>query len=392
MFTRRRNRLGSNDLCEEQDVPLTERQAAMSRIEALREGRRLVAICNLDRAADPAHLPGLSTQFQDDLKEPLFRVLKETIHRGDRLDVFLYTRGGATNAVWPIAGLLREFDPNFEVLIPFRAHSSGTMLAIASRKMIMTPLAELSPIDPTTANQFNPREPSNQQARLGIAVEDVTSYLEFWKQVFNLEKQDRLTELEKSSLLQPYFLRLSTELHPLALGNVQRVYMQTRVIAKLLLQHHYGSDENKTSRVIDSLTKLYYSHLHMINRKEAEEIFGSDHVLPADNDLANELDLLLRQYEEDFAVRRTFYLGRFMADDPEKSARFIGAVVESAKWSYLYETEIKIRQYLAPPAGIQIQVPPGSTPPLVAGLPRKYEWQVIEQGYRRNTAPRGVTI
>src|SRR5262249_14487735 len=87
-----------------------------------------------------------------------YRVLKETLGDGHGLDVLLYTRGGATNAVWPIAGLLREFDPNFEILIPYRAHSSGTMVALAAKKIVMTPLAELSPIDPTTANQFNPRE------------------------------------------------------------------------------------------------------------------------------------------------------------------------------------------------------------------------------------------
>jgi hypothetical protein len=93
-------------------VPLKDRQALIRKIEKLRDGRKLVAIFNLDRTADQAHLPGLSTQFQEDLKEPLFRVLKESVGREDRLDIFLYTRGGATNAVWPIAGLLREFDAN----------------------------------------------------------------------------------------------------------------------------------------------------------------------------------------------------------------------------------------------------------------------------------------
>jgi hypothetical protein len=221
-------------------VPLSERQEVIRRIERLRGNRRLICMCNLDRPADPGVLPGLSTQFQEDIKEPLFRVLKETIGPKDRLDVFLYTRGGATNAVWPIAGLLREFDPNFEVLVPFRAHSSGTILALAANKIVMTPLAELSPIDPTTANQFNPTEQSNPQARLGIAVEDVTSYQEFWKQVLDFdEKENNLSLEHKYALLQPHMSRLSAEIHPLALGNVHRVYMQIRVLAGLMLAHHY---------------------------------------------------------------------------------------------------------------------------------------------------------
>ncbi len=82
-------------------MPLKDRQAVMRKIEKLRGKRRLVAICNFDRASDPSSLPGLSTPFQEDMKEPLFRVLKETLKGAGELDVFLYTRGGATNAVWP---------------------------------------------------------------------------------------------------------------------------------------------------------------------------------------------------------------------------------------------------------------------------------------------------
>jgi hypothetical protein len=129
----------------------------------------------------------------------------------------------------------------------------------------------------------------------------------------------------------------------------------------------------------------------MINRHEARNILTPDHVELTDDALASAMDRLLRQYENDFAMRRSFFLGRYMGDDTEKSARFIGAVVESSKWSYLYETDIKIRQYLVPPTGIQVQVPPGTVAPLVPGLPRQYEWQVMEQGWRRNIAPKGVT-
>jgi ClpP class serine protease len=123
--------------------------------------------------------------------------LKETLNTGDKLDVLLYTRGGATNAVWPIVSLLREFDSNFEVLVPYRAHSSGTMLTLAAKKIVMTRLAELSPIDPTTANQFNPQL---DKQLLGIAVEDVTAYKEFWQSAV----ASGLPAEKAAPLLQPY--------------------------------------------------------------------------------------------------------------------------------------------------------------------------------------------
>ena len=207
-------------------MPLKDRQAVMQKVEKLRGKRRLVAICNFDRASDPSSLPGLSIQFQEDMKEPLFRVLKETLKGAGELDVFLYTRGGATNAVWPIVSLIREFDPDFEVLIPYRAHSSGTMLALAARKMVMTNLSELSPIDPTTANQFNPRDAVNTQAMLGIAVEDVTAYQEFWKGVIDFKRDDGVSADNKFATFHSHMNRLATEIHPLALGNVHRSYRQ----------------------------------------------------------------------------------------------------------------------------------------------------------------------
>ena len=45
---------------------------------------------------------------------------------------------------------------------------------MAAKRIVMTRLAELSPIDPTTGNQFNPVDGKGN--RLGISVEDVRAY------------------------------------------------------------------------------------------------------------------------------------------------------------------------------------------------------------------------
>lgn len=257
------------------------------------------------------HTAEPSFLFQEDMKEPLYRVLKESLKGGGQVDLFLYTRGGDTNAVWPIASLLREFDPDFEVLVPFRAHSSGTMLALAAKKIVMAPIAELSPIDPTTANQFNPRDPVNQQATLGIGVEDVTAYQDFWKTTLGLDRDEGLTAEQKYTLLQPYFGTLSSGIHPLALGNVHRVYLQIRMLAEMLLRHHYD-DEQKIEDIIDRFTKSYYSHHHMINRSEAKEVLGDDHVDFTDEKLTVAVDGLLRHYENNFGLRHSFNVGQYM--------------------------------------------------------------------------------
>ncbi len=81
-----------------------ERKSLMQAIENLRRGRALISLCNFDRQSNP-ELPGLTMQFDAGLKECLYRILKET-PTGRGIDVFLYTRGGDTNSVWPIACLL----------------------------------------------------------------------------------------------------------------------------------------------------------------------------------------------------------------------------------------------------------------------------------------------
>ena len=115
-----------------------DREKIIRQIEKLRGRRVLVSFCNFDRTSVP-ELPGLNTHFHANVKECLYRVLKES-RCSKGLDLFLYTRGGDTNSVWPIVNLLREFDKDFQVLVPFRAHSAGTMLALAAKKAVMARL------------------------------------------------------------------------------------------------------------------------------------------------------------------------------------------------------------------------------------------------------------
>lgn len=368
-------------------MPFEDRRKLIQRIEALRD-RRLVCLCNFDRQEEPADL-GLNTQFAAELKEPLFRVLKETAVEGKGIDLLIYTRGGDTNAVWPIVCLLREFDADFEVLVPFRCHSSGTLLALGARQIWMGPLAELSPIDPTTGNQFNPSDPARPTSRLGISVEDLTAYQQFVKQTFGLDGQPTTAE-DRQLLLAP-IQELLQKVHPLALGNVHRTQCQIEVLARALLQKHYGGGD-KLDGMIKRLTTSYYSHHHMISRREARDILGEDHVGFADDDFAEALDCLLRQYEDDFGLRQPFILSAFIEDDAEKEARFIGGCVESDAWGYLFETQTKFQQFAAPPQGINIQVPGGQPIPLIPGIPRRYEWKIMNRRWVHNKEPKGVTI
>lgn len=241
----------------------------------------------------------------------------------------------------------------------------------------MTPLAELSPIDPTTGNQFNPQDPAGKH--LGISVEDVQAFNDFIKIQLG----------GKAPKVEPFIGRLVERVHPLALGNVHRVHRQVQRLAREILSLHPVRCRS-VDAAIKTLTSGFDSHLHMIGRRQAAEILGAQ-VMHAPSELSTALDELLRGYEDDFQLRRPFIVKGHLGDTVMKDATFVGGVVESRKWSYLFKTRGRLHQYSALPPNVQVQIPVGQSMPLVPGLPREHRFEILSQAWEHNTTPQGVT-
>src|SRR5215475_12985869 len=94
----------------------------------------------------------------------------EAIGKQERLALVLYTLGGDTNTPWPFVNFLRAYCDELYVLVPFWAHSSGTLIALGADKVYMTRFGTLSPIDPSVTNEFNPQDPTNPDETIQIAV------------------------------------------------------------------------------------------------------------------------------------------------------------------------------------------------------------------------------
>ena len=126
----------------------------------------------------------------------------------------------------------------------------------------MTQSAELSPIDPTVGNQFNPVDPRNPQNVLGISVEDVTAY-------FDLCKGKDVGIKDERNLLEA-LKEMTAKVNPLALGNVQRVYLQIRMLAEKLLSLHLDSkrDAEKIKKIIEALTTKFYSTFMQLQERK----------------------------------------------------------------------------------------------------------------------------
>ena len=128
--------------------------------------------------------------------------------------MFLYTRGGHTLTPNRIVHLLREFCEKLAVLVPFRAHSAGTTLVLGADEIVMGPMGELGPVDPSVANIFNPLidEKDPQKGNIPISVEDLSAYM-------TLIREKGLSD---PNVFSTALKALTDRVHPLALGNVHR--------------------------------------------------------------------------------------------------------------------------------------------------------------------------
>jgi len=349
-----------------------QRRQLINELEVARGSRVLVYVLS-ERETFPPGMPGFATQMAG---EP--HLLAETLLREfdspDKIDVFLMTRGGATESVWPLVNLLRARGNKLGVLVPFRAHSAGTLLCLGADEIVMSDFAELSPIDPTTGNQFNPQDPLNPTNRFGISVEDVTAYFELAKRAAGIEGEDHRLEVLK---------QLTGPVHPLALGNVQRVHMMIRRLARELLGLHLERDDAQFEHITTTLTTTFYSHLHAISRREAQELLGDWVVAPSD-EVSARMQRLFDAYAADLHLMDRYNLPMAIGDQAMINVRAIGGFLETADKSYAYTTDLRVGQRPGIPPGVQVQAMPGQPLPLGPFVQRQFDFGIQRMGWQVN--------
>jgi hypothetical protein len=255
-------------------------------IEGLRESR-VIAYLTSDRqgpfnariAMDV--IPFISKQLQ-------------SIGKIKNIDLFLYSTGGDTMVPWRLVSMIREYCDKFSVLIPYKAHSSATMIALGADEIVMSNLSELSPIDPSTTNVFNPLDPANPQTRIPISVEDVMAYFDLAKNKFGIKGDEELSKIFSK------FIESNPQIHPLALGNVNRIHNLIRILAKRLLKSHKAQlKEDLIEKIVDYFTEKLYSHQYIIGRKEAYEDLGITTIVSANDTISKAMTDLYEEYNKE---------------------------------------------------------------------------------------------
>ncbi len=193
----------------------------------------------------------------------------ETIGKTKRLDLFLNTGGGDTDIPWRIVSLVREFCDEFAVLVPHRAASAGTLIAMGADEIVMSRLGVLGPIDPSRTHPLLPRREGAEEAE-PISVQDMRHAMQFIREAAGGDKEIPYTP----EALAQIFAALFDKIHPLAIGAIEQSYALSKLIGTQCLSTHMDPDTEgaKIKEIVDKLCDDYKSHSYQINRSEARKI------------------------------------------------------------------------------------------------------------------------
>lgn len=342
-------------------------------IERARESKLLVYFCG-DR---PLSAANISTDAIRPMYDHLLALVSDDA-KLSRLDLFLYSIGGRLEAPWRIVTMLREFCNQLCVIVPYKAYSAATLIAIGGDKIVMGRKAELSPIDPTLHVVVPEGAPSPVPLPPEIGVEDISSYLTFIKERGGLTDQHALSQAISI---------LAEKLTAPLLGQIQRAHSHIRLVArKLLALCQPPLDDRQMTTVVEALTEKIFLHGHGIGRKEAAEI-GLPVEEPSPELEPMMWDLYLA-YEKLLKLDTSADpLGYFASEDVDEYIEPAMAVayIESTEKLHTFSGDLVIKRIRKMPAqptiniNLGLQLPPGIQPEAIPQQVQQATQEILKQ-------------
>ena len=221
------------------------------------------------------------------------------------------------------------------------------------------------------AKVFNPQDPQNPQNKIPISVEDVMAYFDLAKNKFGIKNDEELSRVFIK------FVESNPQIHPLALGNVNRIHNLIRVLAKRLLKSHKSPmKEEEINLIVDDFTEKLYSHQYFIGRKEAKEDLGVKSVIFADQNLSNVMTELYEEYKEEMELGKIWNPENELGLNAVQNKKdYKIAYIESAQLSNHFELSV---DYKKQQVNTVQQTPQGPVQ-----IPQEQvAWRIVGQGWK----------
>lgn len=221
--------------------------------------------------------------FAGAIERPFARQFRECVLKNAKKSnalLLLTTVGGSGDAAYQMARCLQEKyrDGSVAVLVDTFCKSAGTLLTLGAKKVIMTDLAELGPLDvqitkpDTIGERTSGLTPS--QSFITLRAEAFLCFEKFFLDI--LERSGyaittRTAALIAANVTAGLYRPIYAQIDPMRLGEFQRAVQ---------IAMEYGKRLDSWSRNLKngSLTRLiagYPSHEFVIDKREAETLFNN---------------------------------------------------------------------------------------------------------------------
>jgi ATP-dependent protease ClpP protease subunit len=178
--------------------------------------------------------PGISSEITDEDKIGFMSTINK-LDRSKGLDLLLHTQGGETAATESLVDYLRKmFGTDIRAIIPQLALSAGTMIACASKVIIMGKQSSLGPIDP----QFG-----------GIPAHGVIE--EFMK---------AHKEIREDPSKIPVWQPIIAKYHPTFIGECQKAIQWSEKLVREWLETGMFYGKQNSAKIIDEIIQEIGSH------------------------------------------------------------------------------------------------------------------------------------
>ena len=294
-------------------------------------------------------VPGLETRIGMDVF-PFFYDVLSRIGKQKQIDLLIYSTGGATMAAWGLVNLLREFADRLCVLVPFKAHSSATLIALGADEIVMSRMGQLSPVDPTVTSPFNPVLPGQPAGVppqfLPVSVEDVIAFMDLLRDEVKLKEEANIAEVVKT---------LAADVRPLALGSVYRAKKQIGMLARNLLHMHMGEQEqDNIDRVVELLTRELYSHDYLVGRKEAKDRVGLK-IADCTEEFEKKIMELFYDYSNRMELATPYNQEVVLGNQTTRVIELDRAFIETTERTYVFRTKREVKRFKTAQQGVPME-------------------------------------
>lgn len=170
--------------------------------------------------------------------------------------ILLHTKGGKIDAAKRISDLMMEYLTSYSVIIPRMAQSSGTLIALSARQIIMSRRSYITPIDPNITSVNN----SNSQPNT-ISSADIREFISMSENWFECNNKLEILKI------------LVENIFPTSLSYFYRSEKQMmKICNKYLERSAIDSSESNINKIAYTLINGFGSHNYPINRNEAYQI------------------------------------------------------------------------------------------------------------------------